>query len=563
MRYSIFILLFWAFSIHAQDPLFTDISDIAGTGNGVSNNGVVIGDFNNDGFEDMFIPARLGENRLFKNLGDGTFEDVTASSGIEASGLTMTGAWGDIDNDGDLDLFIGNYYTAGLPFSNYLYLNDGNGVFTDISMSSGVSTNDQTRSVHMIDLDLDGYLEIYVCNLAQQNVLWKNNGDNTFQNNTSVSGLFDSLISMGAVFFDYDNDGDQDVYLTHDANQQYIMYENDGNGVFTDVSEQTNLNVAGQGMGVDHGDVNNDGHLDIYVTNLGPNFLLLNDGNGSYTEIASSAGVADIGMGWGCFFLDYDNDGWEDIYVINDSNFSPQSNKLYKNNGDNTFTEVSENSPLYSFHGGIGGTWGDFNNDGFPEIVVANGEDLVGVQIFENQNSINNWIGFELTGTSVAPDAYGTRIQLSTINGVKIDEKTCGSSYASQSSHRVYFGLGQGLAEDIYITWPDGSIDFFEELDINQIHSIQQGVNPLSISELSYEFELFPNPFENEFLLAFKNDAVKRIEIISTNGIQVFSEKIISKNQLITAPSNLARGIYLIRLIGENGLLGTRHIIKK
>ena len=276
-----------------------------------------------------------------------------------------------------------------------------------------------------------------------------------------------------------DNDGDQDAYLTHDGNQAYIMYQKNGSGVFTDVSAATNLNFAGQGMGVDHGDINNDGHLDIYVTNLGYNFLFLNNGNGTFSEIASSAGVGDTtGMGWGCFFVDYDNDGWEDIYVVNDSNFNPATNKLFKNNGNNTFTLISEASPLSSFFAGRGGTWGDFNNDGYPEIIVANNQNFIGVQIFQNQNTSNNWIGFDIEGMSVSKDACGTRIQVTTANGVKIDEKTCGSSYSSKSSSRVYFGLGQGQASDIFVTWPDGSVDFFADLDINQIHDIQQGMSP-------------------------------------------------------------------------------------
>ena len=485
MRYTLLLLLFWTSSyLFSQNPLFEDITASAIMGDGYTNtDGIVIGDFDNDGFEDLFLPARISDNRILKNMGDGTFENVTASAGIELGGLTSTGAWGDIDNDGDLDLFIGNYSIPSATFSNYLYINDGNGVFTDISESAGVATFDQTRSVHLVDINLDGYLDIYVCNLLQQNIYWRNNGDNTFTNYTLPSGLTDTNISMGAVFFDYDNDGDQDIYLTHDGNQQYIMYENNGAGIFSDVSAATGLNVAGQGMGIDHGDINNDGHLDIYVTNLGSNFLLLNDGNGVYSEIAIASGAADSGgMGWGCFFLDYDNDGWEDIYVVNDSNFSPQSNKLYKNNGNNTFTLVNDFfSPLYSFYAGKGGTWGDFNNDGFPEILVANNEDILSVQVFENKNSVNNWIGFELEGTSVARDAFGTRVQVGTINGDKIDEKTGGSSYASQSSHRVYFGLGQGEASDIKITWPDGTIDFFDSLPINQIHSIQQGINPLPV----------------------------------------------------------------------------------
>ena len=478
MRYSFLGLLFITTSLFSQAPLFNDITFDAGTGIGAINNyGIVIGDFDNDGNEDIFVPSRLDENRLLKNMGDGTFQNVTALSGIENGGLTMTGAWGDVDNDGDLDLFIGNYYTQTASFTNYLYLNDGNGVFTDISTTSGIDTEDQTRSVHMVDINLDGYLDIYVCNLSQQNVLWQNNGNNTFFNATFSSGLYDASISMGAIFFDYDNDGDQDVYLTHDGNQANIMYENNGFGFFYDVSLLTNLNVAGQGMGVDHGDVNNDGHLDIYVTNLGPNFLLLNNGNGSFGEIAIDAGVADeTGMGWGCFFVDYDNDGWEDIYVINDSNFSPSTNKLYKNNGDTTFTLVSFGSTISSFYAGRGGTWGDFNHDGYPEIIVANGQEFVGVQIFENLNLGNNWIGFEVEGTTDSKNAFGTRIQLTTENGVKIDEKTCGSSYASQSSHRIYFGLGQGEVSDIYIYWPDGSIGFIDSLEINQVHSIQQGI---------------------------------------------------------------------------------------
>ncbi len=474
----------------SQTPNFNDISDLAGTGNGPFNRGILIGDYNNDGYEDIFVVANDGNCRLFKNLTDGIFEDVTDMAGIHPIGLSMTGAWIDIDNDGDLDLFIGNYYTSASPVGNYFYLNNGDGTFSDISVSSGLNSNSQTRSVHILDIDLDGYLDIYVCNLLEQNIYWRNNGNNTFTNYTFFSGLSDTGISMGAVFFDYDNDGDQDIYLTHDGNQANIMYENNGFGAFTNVSSVTNLNVAGQGMGVDHGDINNDGHLDIYVTNLGANFLLLNNGNGTYTEIAELAGVTDGGgMGWGCFFLDYDNDGWEDLYVINDSSFSPATNKLYKNNSNNTFTLVSENNPLQSFYAGKGGHWADLNNDGYPEIIVANREDEIGVQIFENNNSGNNWIGLELEGTSDSKDACGTRVQVNTINGTKLDEVTCGSSYAAMGSPRIYFGLGQGEVSNILITWPNGAVDFIESMPINEIHFIQQGSSGVDMDQDGFILE--------------------------------------------------------------------------
>jgi len=303
----------WTGNLLGQIPQFQDLSVSGGTANGSSNNNaVVVGDYDGDGFEDFFVTSRTEGNRLYKNMGDGSFQDVTALSGIETGGLTMAAVWGDIDNDGDLDLFVGNYYTQTDPYSNYLYRNEGDGTFTDIAAAAGISTNSQTRTALMVDIDLDGYLDIYVCNLLQQNKHWRNNGNNTFSNAIFSSGLGDSNISMGAVFFDYDNDGDQDVYLTHDGNQQYIMYENNGQGRFTDVSQETGLALSGMGMGVDFADINNDGHMDIYVTNLGPSFLFLNDGNGKYDEIAESAGVTDIGgMSWGCFFFDYDNDGWQ------------------------------------------------------------------------------------------------------------------------------------------------------------------------------------------------------------------------------------------------------------
>jgi enediyne biosynthesis protein E4 len=481
IRFFTIALLFFTPALLAQELLFTEISDIAGTGNGPNNNGIVVGDYNNDGFDDLFVPSNTVTSRIFKNMGDGTFDDVTLSTGIVTSGIIKTGSWGDIDNDGDLDLFIGTFYTTTLPYHNYLYLNNGDGTFTDISESSNVATFNKTRSAHMVDLNLDGFLDIYVCNISEQNILWTNNGDNTFTNTISTAGLFDNLISMGAIFFDHDNDGDQDVYLTHDAYQPNIMYENNGAGVFTNISTTTGLNLAGQGMGVDHGDINNDGHLDIYVTNLGHNFLFLNDGTGHYIEIAEIAGVADEGMGWGCFFLDYDNDGWEDIYVINDSQFSPFTNKLYRNNADSTFTVVSENTPLSSFHNGKGGTWADINNDGYPEIIVANNENAVGVQIFENNYSQNNWIGFNLQSTDSAQDVCGTRIQVNTINGNKIDEVTCGSSYASMSPRRIYFGLGSGTVSQITISWPNGSTDYFETLPINAIHTIQPGASIIDV----------------------------------------------------------------------------------
>lgn len=560
MRYLSIILLFFVQIGLSQNPQFIDISESAGTILGGDNNGIVVGDFNGDGFEDFFVPCRLQENKLMQNNGDGTFSNVIANSGIGTDGLTMTAVWGDIDNDGDLDLFVANYYTEQYQHANHLYINDGTGNFQDISSSAGVETMDKSRSVHMCDVDYDGLIDIYVCNISQENILWHNNGDNTFSNYIAQSGLGDTQVSMGAMFFDYDGDGDQDLYLTHDAYQANILYENDGSGVFLDKSIESNLNYAGQGMGVDHGDINNDGHLDVYVTNLGQNCLFVNDGSGQFTNIAESAGVDDVGMGWGCFFIDYDNDGWEDIYIINDSNFSPESNKLYRNNGDLTFTEVGEGTPLDSFYVGIGGAWMDFDNNGYQDIIVANTEESIGVQVFMNEGSQNNWISFNLIG-NVCKDAYGTRIEFQTSQGIQIDEKTGGSGYASQNSHRLHFGLGnQSTVEEIYITWPDGEVEFLSSLAVNQVHTIEQGQNPLGMNGLSnIDLAIYPNPY-NSFINISGETNFNLIEVYSVRGKLI--HQISNKYQLSNIGGQLSPGIYYFRIWDEEDLLLIQKVLK-
>ncbi|MEL6865529.1 MAG: VCBS repeat-containing protein, partial [Bacteroidota bacterium] len=285
--------LFTCSILQAQQAQFDDISESCGLTDNNRNIGVAFGDYNNDGHDDIYVSRPIGENLLFEALGDGTFEEVGVLAGVNVAEKTRTAVWGDINNDGWLDLYLGQ-----LDAPNRLFLNDGNGQFTDISEEAGISAAEsKTRTVLMADVNNDGWLDIYDANFEQQNALYINQGNTTFVDEVYSSGATDFKKAMGAVFFDYDNDNDLDLYLTHDGNEEFILYQNDGEGNFLDVSVSANADMRGLGMGVDFGDVNNDGYLDLYVTNLLENFLLLNNGDGTFTDIGQAAGVDDIGMG--------------------------------------------------------------------------------------------------------------------------------------------------------------------------------------------------------------------------------------------------------------------------
>ncbi len=220
------------FSATAQTISFSDITNSAGIGSVAVNSGVAFADYDNDGDDDVYVSVLSDKpNKLYQNLGNNTFMEVSGTTGAAYNGSTLASVWGDVNNDGHIDLYLGNSQQP-----NILYLNNGNGTFTDITATAGVADGGQPRSVLMADVDNDGFLDIYVANLAAPNVLYRNNGDLTFTDVTEASGATDDQIAMGSIFFDYDNDGDQDLYLTHDARQANILYQNDGTGHFTNVA---------------------------------------------------------------------------------------------------------------------------------------------------------------------------------------------------------------------------------------------------------------------------------------------------------------------------------------
>ena len=245
---------------------FQDISETIGIQEkGGQNIGISICDYNKDGLEDIYVVNRIGPDHFYKNLGNGVFVEQAAEMGIDFQGHSRTAVWGDLDNDGWEDMYLGN-----LGQRNVLYHNNGDGTMTNITIPANITNAGRVYSVNMADLNQDGWLDIYVSNASSENVLYLNNGEVplSFTDYTKEAGLVDTRHCMGAVFFDVDNDGDEDLYVTHDAYIPNTLYINDGTGHFEEIAESAGVNYEGFGMGVDAGDLNNDGFLDLYVTNL-------------------------------------------------------------------------------------------------------------------------------------------------------------------------------------------------------------------------------------------------------------------------------------------------------
>ena len=539
-------------------PNFIDVSDLSGIAAPGSNNGVSLADYDNDGDEDIYI-SRLANfsNLLFENRGNGNFTEVSGLAGLAFDGSTVVSCWGDINNDGLKDLYLGIHKD-----NDRLYLNNGDKTFTDITADARINNDLKPNSLNMADVDNDGDLDIYVANLIGQNILYRNNGDNTFTNVIQSSGALDTNIAMGSIFFDYDNDKDQDLLLTNDGFDEYVMYRNDGSGRFTDVSAETGLNYPGQAMGVDVADYNNDGFMDVYVTNLLENVLFENNGDGTFSNVSSFAGIEDPGMGWGIVWVDYNNDGRQDIYIANDSNFSPYSNKLYHNKGNGEFIEISQDSPLYSFYGGYGSAIADFDNNGTQDIFLAN-LNGIGNQLFMNQNLENNWIKIRLKGTSSNADAVGARVKLTVGEMEFIDEVHAGSSYASQSSGVIHFGLGsETRADQVQVTWPGGFDETYEDLEVNQYYEIIEDeslglVNIVTSIEDDLRrsaYRIYPNPFRTtlNFSLPLKTSGEVRLSIEDLSGrtvALVLNEKMGAGNhELRYNASGLRNGIYIVTL---------------
>ena len=455
-------------SITEVAPLFTDVTgttgDLGDAGNG---EGAAWGDYDNDGDDDLFLTNFGQADKLFRNDG-GTFVDVTASSGpVGDVGDSEGAAWGDYDNDGYPDLYVSTHAAP-----NRLYHNNQDGTFSDVTVLSGaVGDPGNGRGVAWADYDNDGDLDLFLANWNDSNRLFRNDAG-VFVDVIGTTPLGDDGGTGGAVWGDYDKDGDPDLYTTDDAGPNHL-YRNDGGGTFADVSAAAGVDNASSSLGASWGDYDGDGDLDLYVTTAGGNNLYRNDG-GTFADVAGAAGVAYNGASGQAAWGDYDHDGDLDLYVTNVN----EPNLLYRNDGGGTFADVSDfpvNDPVWS----QGAAWADVDGDGDLDLYLVNGNSDAN-RLFRNESAGgNHWLGVKLEGTISNASGIGAWIEVSDEANTYIREVASGTGLFCQNSLAADFGLGPAATSmDVIVHWPSGLVQTVNGVITDQVITVVETPEP-------------------------------------------------------------------------------------
>ena len=434
-----------------QDGTYEDVTQKAKVGGPWYSMGVTVGDYDNDGFPDIYV-SNNGPNTLYRNNGNGTFSNETEKASVGGGKYCSVGAvWMDYDNDGFLDLYVGNYLNFDPDYKYYyapdgfpgplaydsqpdiLYHNKGNGTFEDVTQAMGITDIDgRAMGVGAADYDDDGFVDIYVANDHTVNYLWHNEAGKGFIDRGTMSGTGfsqsgEATVSMSVDFADYNGDGLLDIFISDD--NYCSLYENLGKGVFSDQSYYSGISVA----------------------------------SGQF-------------VGWSSSFFDYDNDGDADIFKTNGElkHLYGQEDQLFENTEKGRFKDVSVERSGYfkEEHVGRGACLGDYDNDGDIDIYIVN-LDSIGVFLRNNKGNQNNWLTLKLVGKTSNRDGIGARIKLTSGGKVQTAQKKSTTGYLSQNDPRLHFGLlNNDLVESIEIKWPSGKNQVLEQIKANQILTI-------------------------------------------------------------------------------------------
>lgn len=459
------------------DPTFTRITAGSIVTDGGDSTGAAWGDYDGDGNLDLFV-SNFGTpfNFLYRNNGDGSFSRVTTGAIATDDPNSEGCAWGDYDNDGQLDLFV----AVGLNGNDLLYRNNGDGTFTRITAGPVVASGGSSRGAAWGDYDNDGYLDLFVSNeRGQNNFLFRNQGDGSFARITTGRIVTDGGNSTGCAWGDYDNDGWLDLFVPNHGENNFL-YHNNRDGSFSKITSGRIVTDGGNSFGAAWGDYDNDGLLDLFVANANQkNFLYHNSGDGTFTKITTGAIVNDIGYSWGAAWADYDNDGNLDLFVANGPPNGPgQNDFLYHNNGDGTFTRITTGSLANDGAIGDGCAWGDFNHDGFLDLFVSN---LNGQNnfLYRNNGNSHHWLAVRCAGRVSNWAGIGAKVRVeATAAGQarrQSREISGGSGYASQNSLTAHFGLGNATHIDLVrIEWPSGIVQELKNISPDRYLTVQE-----------------------------------------------------------------------------------------
>ena len=455
-----------------HDGTFTDVTHKAGLDVEMYGMGVAVGDYDNDGFDDLFVTA-LGQSRLFHNNGNGTFTDVTHKAGLSGPReLSTSAAWVDYDKDGRLDLVVGNYVQWTQETDLYCTLDGKNKSYCTPESYKGTAAR-----------------------------LWHNRGDGTFEDVTQKAGLGEPTSkTMGIAVLDYDNDGWPDLLFSNDT-QPNKLYRNNGNGTFSEKGVIAGVafsedGVARAGMGVDAADYDHSGHPSLMITNFSNQMLSLyhNEGKGLFVDEAPQSAIGRatlLTLGFGCFFFDYDLDGWPDIFIAN-GHIDPEIQKVqanvkyampphvFRNLGKGKFEEVTNSmgAAFIAPRVGRGAAYADINNDGRLDLLLSTNGGPVSLFRNEAQSSAteNRSLRLKLIGTKSNRDGIGAVIRLTAAGETQTQMLRSGSSYLSSSELLLTFGLAQhDKADTIEIRWPSGQMDHLSNVQAGRTITVTEG----------------------------------------------------------------------------------------
>lgn len=536
-------------------------------GGGTLGGGISFFDFDNDGWDDLTISSEEGQPvRFFKN-NSGTFTEVFF--GISNQNELKTVQWVDFDNDGDFD-FLATSNIEG----NHLYQNDGTMTFTDITVTAGLELTDHvTFGGSWGDYNNDGWLDLFLASRNSQavinyNLLFKNNGDGTFDNVSAEAGiLLDNYWSFCSSFVDYNNDGWQDIYIANDRDPANQLYQNNGDGTFTEVGVGSGAGLVMDAMSTAIGDYNQDGWWDIYVTNThNGNAFFKNNGDGTFSDVAPDNGTAMYSIGWGAVYLDADNDADIDLYVSGmlDGTNGDLPSAFYENDGSGNYNIPAdigfENDTATSFANAIG----DTNNDGFPEIVVLN-YDPHDIFLFQNQtDNSNNWLKVKLEGVESNRMGIGSVIEISVDGNKQYNYTLCGEGYLGQNSAYEFFGIGEANSVDyIKVSWLSGTVDIMDNPEINTHHTIVEGTFlAITDNEMAAQVALFPNPAKHSVAIQGLEGFINgRIQLIDATGRSLYSD-VITEANLNLQLNAYASGVYFVQLQKGNQTFSKKLILR-
>ncbi|MDF1695616.1 MAG: FG-GAP-like repeat-containing protein [Saprospiraceae bacterium] len=573
--------------------------------------GVAFVDLDNDGDDDAYLVGGKTTDKIFINDGNGVFTEITASAGLEITEEYYTTGviYGDIDNDGDEDLYVNTYYLIAdkSQYSrNLLFLNNGDLTFTEIWGNGIQKDKSMTMGSTFIDYDLDGDLDIYNGNYVKEviftydddgaidgfahkcftNLLYRNNGNGLFSDVSQSMGLFEAGCALAVTATDYDNDGDMDLLVGNDFGpfiEPNMVFRNDYNegGKFTEVASVLGADQEMFSMGFAIGDYDNDLDLDYYISNLGKNVFLEKEGD-EFVESAEAAGIenefsgynSSLSVSWGNLFADIDNDMDLDLFVANGyvaapsfvDNSTLDPDRLFINNGDKTFTEADSTSGINNHLVSRGCAYSDIDMDGKIDILsIVFDKPGFGFTpsscLFKNATTnTNNWVKIKLEGTESNRSAYGSKIFVYTGNDIQMSELNGGASFCSHNTSYMHFGIGQYESIDsVKIVWPGGKNSQIEtEVLVNSVNYIKERISTKTAELDSDYFTISPSPSEGIITISGTNSSQFQKAII----FDQLGKRVVTSYSKQIDFSFSPSGTYFIKVYNQKGLASTKKITK-